>query len=91
MKFPWTKPKVEKPKQESLCIRYDYGRGCNIYNYRSTPGKNIWQYKQTRHFMKWYFGREQSRSTFITGEAGDMIEWTRKHIINVEINRDYKR
>ena len=82
------KPKPEQPKQQGLMIRFDRGKGSATYTYTVPPGSDIWKHSITRDFLKWYFCRPQSQSFLITNEDGNTMEWTRRHIINIEIQKD---
>jgi len=75
-----------------LVIHYRFHESHPIskYTYTAKEEKTLLSNSVGRSFIKWYFGREQSRSKMITGGDGDRREWQRKHILFIEINKEVR-
>jgi len=85
----WFKKKIRVPVP-GIKITYTYGpdQPINEFTYESLPGKKLMWFATTRKFVKWYFGRPQSDSIFITGRYNNQREWRREHIIRIELLTD---
>lgn len=88
--WPFNRTKPEPaPLRAALKIWYQYSPTDIIrhFTYSTEPGRGLQQYRTTRQFLKWYFGRPQSRSIFLTG-SDNRLEWVREHILCIETFAD---
>jgi hypothetical protein len=87
---PKPAPKIPEVNA-ALVIWYQYSPVDMVrsFTYSTEKGRPIMYYHTTREFIKWYFGRLQSPSIFITG-SNNKTEWRRTHILHIEMFKDEK-
>ena len=87
--FFWRKSKAPPLVIPGLRIifRYPPDSKVHTFTYESDAGKPLMYYATTRRFIKWYFGRPQSASVFISGK-NNRLEWRRDQILRIELIQD---